>query len=211
MTAGDHPSDAGFTLVELLVALFIFALVASISMGFLYQTLDSKAVLQERLDQLEKMKLARSIIKMDLLQMTRRPTRGIYGDPAMPAFQQHRNSTDQRNFLTLVRSGVSNPGSHVARSNLQHVSYSFQGGRLIRRARVRLDPTPRTPVREQVLLEGLRDLEIKFLVGGRWQSAATGAGDTDDVMPQAVSLRASSDRYGDIEQLFLLGGPGVVE
>ena len=202
-------NDAGFTLIELLVSLFIFALIASTSMAFLYQTLDSKKVIETRTAQIEELRIARTMMKMDLLQLSNRQTRGTYGEVGGAAFRGGI-VRGEGTFLRLVRRGVANPGGYARRPNMQYVSYALEGGRLIRRVRARLDPSAQTPVQEQVLLTGVSGLELSFLIDGRWEDRTTDEGRDKSPLPEAVSVTFTGKNFESINQLFLtLSGTGV--
>ena len=193
----------GFTLVELLVALFIFALIASISMSFLYQTLDSKTVLEGRTAKLQELKLARQLIKMDLVSLVRRPTRGTYGDAPTLSFSGGQRGRGEP-FLSLVRAGSGNPGSFQPKSNLQHVQYLLSGENLVRRVRLRLDPASATPVDDFIIMTGIERLEVQFLVGGLWQNRLGLGPAGASEFPTAISLNIESDTFGSLNQYFLI-------
>lgn len=203
MIPGKHKGTEGFTLVELLVALFIFALIASISMSFLYQTLDSKTVLTERFAKLQELKLARQLIKMDMLSLVRRPTRGTYGDAPTSSFSGGQRGRTEP-FLSLVRTGSGNPGSFQQKSNLQHIQYLLSGENLVRRVRLRLDPASATPVDDFILMTGIKQLDIKFLVGGLWQSRLGLNSVATRELPAAILLDIESDTFESLEQYFLV-------
>ena len=200
-------SAEGFTLVELLVALFIFALVASISMSFLYQTLDSKTVLENRTAALQEFKVARALLKLDLLHLVQRPTRGTYGEAATPSFSAGLRRKAEP-FLTLVRGGAGNPGGFQAKSQLQHVTYILKGSDLVRQVRSRLDPASATPVDDHVILKGVRRLDIKFLVEGRWQNRLVTTQGQGTEIPQAISLEMELSNFGKVTQAFLIAESG---
>ena len=64
-----------FTLIEILVALFIFALVALISGQLLSRTLSAQDQLQDRGERLALVHRAMQIVQRDLLQLTDRSIR----------------------------------------------------------------------------------------------------------------------------------------
>ena len=66
---------AGFTLIELLVALAVFALVAAAAVGVLRQSIEQRAAVQARLQQLRDFQIAHGLLRSDLQQAAVRRTR----------------------------------------------------------------------------------------------------------------------------------------
>ena len=77
-------SQNGFTLMEILVALFIFAIVGMISAQLLSRTLDAYEVLEDRGDRLAQIHRAMFVVQRDMLQYQDRGVRTASGD-AFPA------------------------------------------------------------------------------------------------------------------------------
>ena len=68
-------SQAGFTLLEILVALFIFSVVGMISAQLLGRTLDAYEVLEDRGDRLAQIHRAMFVVQRDMLQYQDRTVR----------------------------------------------------------------------------------------------------------------------------------------
>lgn len=209
MTVQNHNSTDGFTLVELLVALFIFALVASLSMRFLYQTIESKTAIETRSEMLQEMRVARGFLKMDMLHIVYRPTRGRFGAIAKQSFDAETPKNGQA-FLSFVRSGASNPGNYQPKSQLQHVSYLFKDKKLVRRTRARLDPSAETPVLEQVILSDITALKVRYYVDGFWQNRLVTSENGTVSLPKAVSMEITRDPYVKINNIFVVASGNIL-
>ncbi len=199
--------DDGFTLVELMVALVIFALIATTSATFLFQTLGSKQQLEDRTDAIGKLRVARTLLKMDLLQLSSRPVRGRYGDSAGASFHGGDARLGEP-YLSLVRDGADNPDALLTRSTLEQVSYVIKGTSLVRRTSARLDPASNTPVQEKILLTGVKSASIRFLMNHEWTNWLEPEG-AASVFPAAVSLTLDLEDIGPVEQIFLTGRESV--
>ena len=79
-------SERGFTLVEMLVALSIFAVIASIGVGLLRASVSTQGAVQDRLGAMGAVNRLRSVMAGDLAQAALRPVRGPDGT-ALPAFR----------------------------------------------------------------------------------------------------------------------------
>lgn len=198
-------ANAGFTLVEMLVALFIFAVVTAAGVAIITFGIDAKERTANSADRLKELQVARALLKADLARAVARPTRDAYGGRRALAFRGGVNERTGPTVLRLVRRGASTlvPGEAVS---LQAVRYEFTDGTLYRVTRPRLDPTPQTPENRRAVLTGLENLDLSFFVGNAWQPTIGAVAAGNEVMPQAVALEANLAGIGRLRQLFLVGG-----
>lgn len=152
-------NEQGFTLVEVLIAMFVFSLISVGTMTALTTTLQGQAQMNERLDEISNIELARALIKSDMANIHMRPVRDNLG-----GFEPYVMSGGLDSLLTFTRAGRSNPGGLEPRSEFQRVSYVFKNGDLIRRSLTHVNPAPQTPTRERVILRGLADVSVEFRI-----------------------------------------------
>src|SRR3546814_15082683 len=76
----------GFTLVEMLVALLIFAMLSAVGVTVMAYAADNQGVVKARMDRLGELQSARALLKADLAQAAVRRVRGRDGNPARTAF-----------------------------------------------------------------------------------------------------------------------------
>ena len=83
--------NRGFTLLELLVALAIFAVLSALAYGGLKSMLDAKNQVAAEAEKLARLQTALAMIERDLEQATARPIRDQFGErqPAMTATSGH--------------------------------------------------------------------------------------------------------------------------
>ncbi|ACG77074.1 type II secretion system protein J [Phenylobacterium zucineum HLK1] len=190
----------GFTLVEMMVALLIFGLVAAAGVAIMRFSVDNQQVVRAHTHRLAELQRARAMLKADLAQAAQRPVRDAAGRPALRSFSGGEQRTGGP-LLALVRRGWDNPDADP-RASLQTVEYRLNGGRLERRARPALDGAELGP--PQVLLSGVRDARVAFLVRGQWIEALPNG--PRQPLPQAVRLDLTLEDYGELSQLFLVTG-----
>ncbi|MBB5518755.1 type II secretion system minor pseudopilin GspJ [Amphiplicatus metriothermophilus] len=214
-------AQGGFTLVELLVALFIFALIAGAGVVALRLGVDAREQLDAADRRLREMEIARLIVKEDLAQTVARPVRDAFGERLGPPFlggvetRVRPPIEGERLLLAFVRGGWINPESAAPRSSLQYVEYLVKDDALIRRVRPYLDDARGQPSFERVLVSGVSNVEIAFLAGEaggalQWAEgwpAPGGAGG----LPRAMSLSFSTERFTDFRQLFWVGAVATGE
>src|SRR5690625_440889 len=110
----------GFTLLELLIALSIFALVSVIVFTGLQSSLDSRERTNLRADRLIEVQRALNCLRQDLEQAVPRAIRDQMGDfDPKNAFQQTLDG------IAFTRGGRSNPLG-LERSSLERLGYSLE-------------------------------------------------------------------------------------
>ena len=119
----------GFTLVELLIALAIFAVIAGGALGLLRFSVDAEAASRTKTQQIAALRRFLSVWNADLAQAVPRPARDTAGIPHN-ALEAPTGAPDGV-ILRLTRGGWSNFDG-APRPSLQRVEYRWQGGRRAR-------------------------------------------------------------------------------
>lgn len=193
------PSREGFTLVEVMVALAIFALISAAGVLVLSQVVDARFVIRANGQRVAELQRTVSVLRSDLAQAVPRRTRGPTGRPATAPVMAAQMPGDP--VLSLVRAGWSNPDSE-ARPSLQRVEYRVEDGRLSRHAYPHLDGARPGP--PQVLYRGVRDIQVTLIQGG--SEGTIYLHSAERPLPDAVRIRMTLDGYGPVEQVFLVAG-----
>ena len=189
---------SGFTLVEALVALMLFVLIATAGAAVLSMSIDSRFAVRAASDRTAALQRMRGLLKADLGQATTRRTRDRNGEPGPLALSGA--TVQDHPILTVTRAGWSNAGN-ADRSSLQRVEYRLVDGRLERRASRFLDGSRPGP--PQLLLTGVTDMTVRFIQDGR--ETAVPIPDSTGRPPDAVRLTLTLEDYGPMTQLFLIG------
>lgn len=204
--------DAGFSLVEILVGLFVFALAASMAVVMLAATVEGEAVNQEALERVEGLDRIRTVLRDDLGQIVERPVRDADGYVRDYLFAGTHAGVptragqfdDDRLVLSFTRRGRANPGAIRPRSSLIFVEYRLRDGALVRRAANHPDMAAADDVRELVLAVDVKDFELEFFFGSSWGREALVPVEGNEIsLPQAVRLRYSAPVFGPVEHVVL--------
>jgi general secretion pathway protein J len=185
----------GFTLVEVMVALLIFGVVAAACTSLLGLAVDSRAAASARVGRIGEFQRARAILKTDLEQAAERPTRDENG---VRSYGPITGGGDMA-LLAFVRRGLEETAA-APRPSLQFVEYRLNGDRLERRTRPMLDGAQLG--QPQTLLTGVRSARLAFLERGAWSPAWMGQAG----LPEAVRFDVDVAGVGPVTQLFLLPG-----
>ncbi len=197
--------SAGFTLLELLVAMFIAALIFAMGYGAINQGVKSRVELQEQQAKLLELQNAVRVIEQDFVQLAPRPVRQPVGNDYYPALM---SSTTTQPFVALTRNGWSNP-SGIQRPALQRVAYFFENGTLRRDYWTVLDPTQSSKPVQRELLTHLKAVQIRFYSQGQtWgtQWPLSTRQQDYEARPVAVEITLDTENWGKIVRIIELPG-----
>ena len=197
----------GFTLLEVLVAISITALIGAASFWVLVEVIRSQEALEEHQSRLAKLQKAFYIMQQDIVQTAKRPIRDEYGD-RQAAFVASLN-----NQIEFTRYGWLNPLEQT-RSQLMRVQYLYEENQLVRKYWFELDRAQDSEPRKQVLLENIEEASFQLLNNQQeWVSSWPDGGFDEDsgdgleLLPLAVEITLTIDRVGEITRLFPLAEP----
>jgi len=191
----------GFSLLEVLVAVSLFALAMALAYGGLDAVLRGRAQLDAQADRLREIQTAVGLLERDL--------RGAVARPVRDGDRLRRGALElDPQGLALSRGGHANRLAQ-ARAEVERVLWRLDGNRLERLRHSRLDRSPGGPLDESFQLDGVSRLEIEVLAeDGRWTARWPAPGSADDLLPRAIRVRLEVTGLGRIERWFeLVEGP----
>ncbi len=186
-------AQRGFTLLELLVAIGVFAVMSIMAYGGLKTVLDSRQQTDAQAKRLAAVQLTFLRLERDIEQMTDRGIRDEYGDPQPPLLAVSAgtsgddssifSNTDSNSTSSTFSSSSSSFNSsntsgttHVEfthagwsnpanepRSTLQRVGYTLKDKRLLRAYWVVLDRAQDSQPIQTVMLDKVKSMEWRFL------------------------------------------------
>lgn len=191
----------GFTLLELLLAIAIFSIIATFAYAGLNVVLDTKQQTDEHLESLAKMQLGLHLMQMDIEQAVNRPIRNEFGD-SEPAL---RSGGLSELLLELTRTGYANP-MKLPRSQLQRVGYLLEDETLYRVSWPVLDRAQDSEPRRQTLFNGVDSLTLNFFDKEmkrqtRWPPQSTDA-DGDIGLPKGLEMVIETKTMGNLRRVF---------
>lgn len=193
---------AGFTLLEIMVALFIFSIIAMIIATGLQSVLQTQQIMQKKSAELEQLEIAFILLDRDVKQIINR---------SIIDFQGVRQAAflGTQAMMRFTHGGYANPLAAEKRSTLQRVSYFLQDGKLIRRTWDVLDQSPANKFSDRVLLEQITHLEIHYIdakkrVHDMWTENNSALTESNDDFPMAIELKIIFANHSEITRLFVL-------
>ncbi|WP_133135451.1 GspJ family T2SS minor pseudopilin variant LspJ [Legionella rowbothamii] len=195
---------SGFTLIEVLIALAVFAILASITSSTLYYAFNTRTRVNEQSERLSALQLTISIVQQDISQTAERAIRG--NDMRLfPIF------IGRPDYVEFTRDGDVNPGSVEKRSSLKRVALVCQNNSLLRRTWDTLDPFDRNTHADKVLVSNLSDCHFGFLnqslqVFPEWRADAVNQDQNKESLPKAVQINLTVKKLGELNLLFTIPG-----
>jgi len=202
----------GFTLLEVLVAMSIFAVISLSAYKMLQTVIQAHDRTQHQIQTFSSYTKALSVMERDFSQLIPRSVKDRYGDP-IPALSLATDSY----AIEFSRVGWNNP-LRFPRSNLQRVAYELTDeGELKRWFWLVLDRAEDSEPIEQTLLTGVNDFRVTLIeaddVGstnagsrlsttGQLTSTAGQLANTMRQLPIGVEIILASDTFGDVRKVF---------
>lgn len=193
---------AGFTLLEMLVAIALFALLSLLVQQVSDGMAHADRALADHTQRLKMWQQTMSLLKHDFGQMMPRTLRGASGhrEPALLVGEGVLGSSSEG--IRFVRGGLTNPQMRLPRSTLATVGYRIRAGYLERLS------WPLTDASHQVnpLIQKLMPvdaLEMQFYDGTHWQRGWS----SRQAIPLALRMTLHMPDRGELERVWLLHGP----
>jgi general secretion pathway protein J len=190
--------ESGFTLIEILVAFFVFGFMATFAYAGLNQVLTGQAQLQSSSDQLKDLQLAFRYLEKDINQLVNRPIRNQYQD-LQPSFVG-----DEDKAMSFTHAGWRNP-AYLVRSKLQRVSYELSENTIKRYTWGQLDGAIAEEFFTTELIEGVESIKMRYLQGTQWHTTwppLNSASFQQVGIPQAIEFIIKLENMEEIRRLF---------
>jgi len=203
--------NQGFTLLEVLVAMSIFAFIGLGANQMLRTIIDTREITTASNKLMNSMVRAFSTMERDFSQIVPRPVRDEYGESLGPMLV---GTGDY--LVEMTRTGWNNPARRT-RSNLQRVAYEIDDGVLLRHFWLVLDRAEDSEPITQEILEGVEDLRI-ILLDEEGQGTDSWPENEDQSglsqgqaqnLPRAVEVILQTKALGEVRRVFILASMAI--
>jgi len=194
---------SGFTLLELLVAVAVFAILSAMAYGGLRNVIDNSRQTESAMERLQQVQMTMLKISRDFTQLSQRNIRDEYGNTSNYIMTGQGGDV----FIEFSRGGRRNPAG-LLRSHLQRVAYKLEENRLSRLHWPHLDRTQEMEPYESVLLDDVENAGIRFLdSNNEWHNewpplSATGQTTGTAMVLSAIEFRLELKDWGELVRLF---------
>jgi general secretion pathway protein J len=199
----------GFTLIELMVAIFITAILLSMGYGAVNQALSDREALNARQERLLAVQTAMRLLTQDFTELAPRPVRQPIGDGWLPAII---GAPGTNSIVTLTRAGWANPAG-IQRPALQRVTYILENGALRREHWPVLDATLTTTTIRRDLLDHVKSMTLRYMDNSfqwrdQWPQQALAGDATSNLRlrPIAVEVTLELEDFGKLVRVIEVAG-----
>jgi len=190
----------GFTLIEVIIAMSIFAILAILSYSGLHSVIMSKTSTEASLERLQELQMTMLTLNSDLQQISNRDAHDALGGSL-----QKLSTQSSEYLIEFTRSGWRNP-ANLQRSSLQRVAYQIKDDALVRIYWPHVDRADDEQRVERTLIHNIESLEIRFLNADKewkedWPSATALTSADPAALPAAIDVRLKMNDWGEIKRL----------
>jgi general secretion pathway protein J len=197
----------GFTLLEVLVAVFIFSIVAMLAYGGYNQLTRQSEIVDTNAARTRMIQSAVQRMAEDFEMIEPRPVREPLGESVEPALQSDKRT---ETLASLTRSGWSNPAG-VSRSTMQRVAYRLEDNKLERAYWNALDRTLSAEPTVATLVDHVRGVTFRFMDQNQswheqWPPLGYSGADAPRLRPIAVEITLDLEDWGKVVRLVEVSG-----
>lgn len=190
----------GFTLLEMLIAIAIFAMIGLASNAVLSTVLTNDEVTRTFSTRLKALQQGFGAIERDLAQMVARTPRLLEGGRGSTVFQTGNDILDSESeALVFYRLGWLNPDGLLPRGSLQSVAYVVHEGRLERWYFPYPEPEFGAEPIKTVVIDKVLSVEYSFFMDDKWERKVEAT-----KLPKAIAMEIEIEGLGKIQRKFLL-------
>ncbi|MCC5791016.1 MAG: GspJ family T2SS minor pseudopilin variant LspJ [Legionellaceae bacterium] len=194
--------NKGFTLIEVLIALLVFAILSAITASAMFYAFSTRSRINAYADRLAQLQIAINLINQDTSQIINRPVRGN----DMRTFPPFIGTMQ---YIEFTRTGILNPGASVTRSSLKRVALLCQNDQLIRRSWPQVDNADRMRYEDRILIPNLSQCQFMFLNKNRqrfeeWLSESMSSETVKEMFPSGIQLQLTIKDWGEMSLLYLV-------
>lgn len=193
--------NRGYTLIEVMVALAVFAVMTVLATNGLYSVIQNRDILNQKNQILASQQIAIALISKDMAQIIDRPIIDASG-------QKQKSFLGNNQYLEFTRTGFQNPLG-LKQSSLQRVAYFWNEKGLQRKTWQVLDPVEVNENETQLLIPGAQEVTWRYVNFqqkklSNWPPLpdAKTQEEPAPTFPDAVVLAIKLPNWGKLELLF---------
>jgi general secretion pathway protein J len=194
----------GFTLIEVVIAVAIFAVIGAMLFPAIVQFIDIRERVIAKHDQIENLQKTFLFMSKDLRFASNRLGKDEYGDLGDATLSVGDDSLIE---MTSVYPNLSLDGLSVPRK----VKWVLDDGKLLRLQYPVMDPDGDTRMYKQVLLDGVEDVDIELSVVEDGRNSSSKRWDEETRLPDLLTVVIKMEQGAEYQRLFTMLGADTLE
>jgi len=187
----------GFTLIEILIALFIFTIISVMIVGALHTVITAESVTEKKAERLRDLQMTFLLMSRDIEQAVNRPVVNSDG-------KEEAAFVGNKTEFRLTHMGYASTPLMSAHGTLQRTGYNLAGDTLVRQTPQALDQAPKTKVSTRNLLQNVADIQFDYLdKQGRFHEKWP-LDDDKQPLPRAVRIQLTLTSLGKMTEIYLI-------
>ncbi|MCG9697905.1 type II secretion system minor pseudopilin GspJ [Shewanella sp. Isolate11] len=190
----------GFTLLEMLIAIAIFAMLGLAANAVLHTVMKNDIATEEFANKLKSLQQGFGALERDFGQMVARTPRLLEGGRGSTVLQTGSDLFDSESeAIVFYRIGWLNPDGVLPRGSLQSVAYVVQNHNLERWHFPYPEPEFGAEPIKTIVIKDVLSVEYSFFVNDSWQRKIDAT-----ELPKAIAMEIEVEDLGRVQRKFLL-------
>ncbi|MCG9720277.1 type II secretion system minor pseudopilin GspJ [Shewanella sp. Isolate7] len=200
MSLKKNKTTRGFTLLEMLIAIAIFAMLGLAANAVLSTVMKNDEVTAEFAQRLKSLQQGFGALERDFGQMVARTPRLLEGGRGSTVIQTGKDMFDSESeAIVFYRIGWLNPDGLLPRGSLQSVAYVVQDNNLERWYFPYPEPEFGAEPIKTVVIKNVLSVEYSFYVEDKWERKFDATS-----LPKAIAMAVEVEGLGKVQRKFLL-------
>lgn len=190
----------GFTLLEILIALFIFSILSLIMAAALRTVINAQAGAENKAQRLRQWQMALLVMSRDIEQAVDRPVINATG-------KEEAAFIGEPTSFTFTHTGYANLSDTIRRSHLQRTGYVWRDEALWRFTLPVLDAAPKTKIQKrQLVSDVITNAHFQYLAqtGRFYDHWPLEHAQDESSLPRGVKISFTVSPWGELTQFYLI-------
>lgn len=202
-----HTKQAGFTLLEILIALFIFTIISMMLVSALHSVINTLTGVEASAERLRKLQMVLLLVSRDIEQTTNRPVLDANGNEEAAFIGTPRS-------FTFTHLGYASLAGTTATGGMQRTNFFWDRNTLWRKTYPAVDQAPEVKPNLRALLDNVTNVRFQYLDNeghfqDSWPQTEAMQVQSSQPLPRAVRVVISIAKWGTVNQLYVIAAqPG---
>jgi general secretion pathway protein J len=190
--------NRGFTLIEILIALFIFSIVSLLLAGGLRNVINAQSGTESKAEKMRELQMVVLILSRDIEQTINRPVLDASGKEEGALIGSPKS-------IKFTHTGEANGLGATLRSGLARTGYVFAERALYRITYPVLDQAPDTKPHQRKLLADVQEVRFEYMDhDGRFHNEWSATANANEPLPRGIRVYITLAKWGTFTGFYVI-------